>query len=130
MRILITGASGYVGSALIQRLLELEQDEIYALDLHPTPKELTSVVKLIKQDLTRYDELNRRLEETNVDVGHLAAKILPKTKIGRGALIGAGSVVAKDVPDRAIVYGVPAKINGYLEEKELQRYINSIMEWV
>lgn len=60
----------------------------------------------------------------------MGAKILPKTKIGRGALIGAGSVVAKDVPDRAIVYGVPAKINGYLEEKELQRYINSIMEWV
>lgn len=67
--------------------------------------------------------------EDYVRIG-MGAKILPKTKIGRGALIGAGSVVAKDVPDRAIVYGVPAKINGYLEEKELQRYINSIIGWV
>jgi UDP-glucose 4-epimerase len=95
MRILITGASGYVGSALIQRLLELEQDEIYALDLHPTPKELTRGVKLIKQDLTRYDELNRRLEEINVDVVvHLAAKITGKPyEIMKANVIGTSNLL-------------------------------------
>lgn len=35
--------------------------------------------------------------------------ILPGVKIGRGAIVGAGSVVTKDVPEGSIVYGVPAK---------------------
>jgi UDP-2-acetamido-3-amino-2,3-dideoxy-glucuronate N-acetyltransferase len=36
--------------------------------------------------------------------------------IGRHALVGAGAVVTKDVPDYAIVAGVPAKIIGKVEE--------------
>jgi acetyltransferase-like isoleucine patch superfamily enzyme len=44
------------------------------------------------------------------------AFITPKvTTIGEGAVIGAGSIVTKDVPDWAIVAGVPAKIIGYRE---------------
>lgn len=42
-----------------------------------------------------------------------AAILLPKaTRIGRGAVVAAGSVVTRDVPDHAIVAGVPAKIIG------------------
>ena len=40
--------------------------------------------------------------------------ILPGIKIGKHALVGAGSVVIKDVPDYAIVVGNPAKIIGDL----------------
>ncbi|MCT1516952.1 acyltransferase [Dietzia cercidiphylli] len=36
--------------------------------------------------------------------------VLPGVSIGRGAAIGAGSVVAKDVPAGAIVVGNPAQI--------------------
>ena len=41
--------------------------------------------------------------------------ILPGVTIGEKALIGAGSVVTKDVPDKAIVAGNPARIIGYSE---------------
>ena len=35
--------------------------------------------------------------------------ILPGVKIGTGSVIGAGAVVAKDIPDYSIAVGVPAK---------------------
>lgn len=38
--------------------------------------------------------------------------ILPGVTVGRGAVIACGSVVTKDVPARAIVAGVPAKVIG------------------
>lgn len=39
--------------------------------------------------------------------------ILPGVTIGRAAIVGAGAVVAKDVPDYAVVVGNPAKVVKY-----------------
>ena len=38
--------------------------------------------------------------------------ILSGVKIGNGAIIGANSVVSKDIPDYAIAVGSPAKVVG------------------
>ena len=46
------------------------------------------------------------------------ATILAGITIGMGALIGAGAVVTHDVPDHAIVAGVPAKVIGDARNKE------------
>ena len=48
------------------------------------------------------------------------AVILPGVEIGEDALIGAGSVVTKNVPRNAIVAGNPAVIIGYRNTTEKQ----------
>jgi acetyltransferase-like isoleucine patch superfamily enzyme len=42
----------------------------------------------------------------------VGARVLEGVTIGRGAIIGAGSVVTQDVPPYAIVVGVPARVIG------------------
>lgn len=44
------------------------------------------------------------------------ATILPGITIGACAMVGAGAVVTKDVPDFAIVVGNPAKVIRYVEQ--------------
>ena len=40
--------------------------------------------------------------------------LLPGVSIGAFAMIGAGSVVSRNVPDYALVYGNPARVQGYV----------------
>ncbi len=40
--------------------------------------------------------------------------VLPGITIGRWAMIGAGSIVTKDVPDYGLAYGNPARLQGYV----------------
>lgn len=42
------------------------------------------------------------------------ATILPGLEIGSYAMVGAGAVVTRSVPDRALVMGNPAKVTGWL----------------
>ncbi len=44
--------------------------------------------------------------------------ILPGVTIGRGSIIGAGSIVSEDIPPYSIAYGSPAKIVRQLNEAE------------
>jgi dTDP-4-amino-4,6-dideoxygalactose transaminase/acetyltransferase-like isoleucine patch superfamily enzyme len=46
------------------------------------------------------------------------ATILPNTCVGENAIVGAGSVVTKDVPRNAIVAGNPARVLRYIEPVE------------
>ena len=40
--------------------------------------------------------------------------VLPGVHVGRWALVGAGSVVTKDVPDHGLVWGNPARLRGFV----------------
>lgn len=53
--------------------------------------------------------------EENAYIGTHALILASCKYIGRNAIIGAGAVVTKDVPDNTLVAGVPAKIVKYLE---------------
>ena len=48
------------------------------------------------------------------------AIILPGTKIGKGCVIGAGSVVRGEIPDHSVVLGNPGKIVGTTEKYDLE----------
>lgn len=51
------------------------------------------------------------------------ATIVAGITIGAGALIGAGAVVTKDVPDHAIVAGVPARVVGQVNPMPLRQVL-------
>lgn len=43
----------------------------------------------------------------------LGSIIMPGVVVGKYSIIGAGSIITKDVPNRAIIYGNPAAVRGY-----------------
>ena len=59
-----------------------------------------------------YYEMSGQMK-TLLDRGN--STILPGVTIGDGAIIAAGAVVSKDVPENAVVGGVPAKIIKYIK---------------
>jgi len=83
-----------------------------AVGIGPAVKIITSVHKeenlskpLIFCDL----EFGKVIIEDGCDIG-VGAIILPGVKIGEGSIIGAGSVVAKDVEPYSVAAGVPANV--------------------
>lgn len=63
--------------------------------------------------IERKSEYRRTVIKQGASVG-ANATIVCGHDIGRYAFVGAGSVVTKDVPDYALVYGCPAEIRGWV----------------
>lgn len=65
--------------------------------------------------IERKHEFKKTLMKKGCSVG-ANATIVCGTTIGKYSMIGAGSVVSRDVPDFALVYGVPAKVRGWVSK--------------
>jgi acetyltransferase-like isoleucine patch superfamily enzyme len=64
--------------------------------------------------------VERTLVKTGASIGS-GSTILSKVTIGQFAIIGAGSVVTKDVPAHAIVAGNPARVLRYQEPESARK---------
>ena len=61
-------------------------------------------------------KVERTLVKRGASIGS-GATILAKVTIGENALVGAGSVVTKNVPSNAVVAGNPARVLRYLDSE-------------
>jgi acetyltransferase-like isoleucine patch superfamily enzyme len=64
-------------------------------------------------------EADWKVEKTLVKKGASIGSgctILANVTIGENAVVGAGSVVTKDVPANAVVYGNPARVHRYIDQ--------------
>lgn len=66
-----------------------------------------------RSHVERKDEYKKTLVRQGASIGANATIVCGIT-LGRYAFVGAGSVVTKDVPDYAVVYGSPATVRGWV----------------
>jgi len=80
----------------------------------------------VQEELVHRSEL---VIGNDVWIGQNAILLPSVKKIGDGAVIGAGSIVTRDVPDFAVVVGNPAKVIKYRFSKETQLKIKASKWW-
>ena len=137
------GRCSYIGadaaiSANIGRYCSIAADVVTISGKHPTKDWVTThpaFFSTLKQCGKTYVEKELFMETTgqtqignDVWIGY-GARILGGVKIGDGAIIAAGAVVTQDVPDYAIVGGVPAKVIRYRFEPEQIEKLKKIQWW-
>ena len=97
----------YSGGVELKDNVKISSHALILSHSHPTEHNLY----LKKPQLLRFHKV---VVEEGAWIGEHAI-ILPKvTRIGKGAVIGAGAVVGRNIPDYAMVSGNPARIIGYV----------------
>ncbi len=105
---------GYEGNLLIEDRVAIASDTTFILTSNPNFSKLSEL-----------KEVSPLIKVGNIRIKHDAwigagCIILPDVTIGEYSIVGAGSVVTKDVPSFTIVVGVPAKIVRKIVEDNLE----------
>ncbi len=110
----------------IQNNVSLYEGVILEDDVFCGPSMVFTNVKTPRSAFVRNTSSDyfRTIVKRGASIGANATVICGVT-IGRHAFVGAGSVVSRDVPDYALVYGVPAVVKGWACECGVQLVFSS-----
>ena len=118
----VIGQNGYVGSRAvigsrvkIQNNVSIYDDVIIEDDVFCGPSCVFTNVFNPRAFIERKNEYKKTLVKKGASIGANATIVCGVT-LGRYSFVGAGSVVTANVPDHALVYGIPAKIKGWICE--------------
>lgn len=92
----------------VKNMVQIWNGIIIGNDVFVGPSVVFTNDKYPKSRNKKFNLLETVLED-NVSIGGNAT-ILPGIRIGKGSVVGAGSVVTRDVPQNVTVYGNPAKV--------------------
>lgn len=143
------GFASYVGAnsiviGKIGRFCSIAEKVTFLTKTHPVKEFVSShpaFYSLKKQSGFTYITEQLFIEDTilenskySIEVGNdvyigYGATIIGPCKIGNGAVIAAGAVVTGDIPDYAIVGGVPAKVIKYRFSDEDIDYLKNLQWW-
>ena len=111
------GSRAVIGSRVkIQNNVSVYDDVIIEDDVFCGPSCVFTNVINPRAFIERKHEYKKTIVKKGASIGANATIVCGIT-IGEYALIGAGSVVTKDIPPYALVYGNPARVKGRVDEK-------------
>lgn len=89
-----------------------------------------TILNVLHPPCPKFEECARSvIIEENVKIGGNVT-ILPRVKIGRNSLIGAGAVVTKDIPPDSVAFGNPARVVKKIKDlKCILGYYEHAYEW-